>query len=86
MLDSKIIERRVLWCSCPESFPSPHSTVACGRADRANSREIRYPNGEGIPEAFDFPGFRVALAIASLPEMTFESWRVFLGHCTGVLG
>jgi hypothetical protein len=44
------------------------------------------PIGEGIPEAFDFPGFRVALAIASLPGMTFESWRVFLGHCTGVLG
>ena len=34
------------------------------------------------PEAFDFPGFRVALAIASSPGMTIELCTEFLGHHT----
>jgi len=32
----------------------------------------RHAGESGHPEAFDFPGFRVALAIASLPGMTIE--------------
>jgi hypothetical protein len=34
--------------------------------------QVRHSRGSGNPEAFDFPGFRVALAIASLPGMTIE--------------
>ena len=33
----------------------------------------RHARERGQPEAFDFPGFRVALAIASLPGTTFEN-------------
>jgi hypothetical protein len=33
------------------------------------------PAKSGHPEAFDFPGFRVALATASLPGMTIELCR-----------
>ena len=32
----------------------------------------RHARKSGHPETFDFPGFRVALAIASLPGMTIE--------------
>ena len=31
-------------------------------------------------KVFDFPGFRVALAIASLPGMTFELSNELLAH------
>jgi hypothetical protein len=34
--------------------------------------------------AFEIPGFRVALAIASLPGMTIELYREFLSHHTRV--
>jgi hypothetical protein len=34
------------------------------------------------PEVFEIPGFRVALAIASLPGMTFELRCEFLGGNT----
>ena len=36
----------------------------------------------GYPEVFDFPGFRVALAIASLPGMTPELFNGFREHHT----
>ena len=34
----------------------------------------------GNPEVFDFPGFRVALAIASLPGMTPKLFNGFQEH------
>jgi hypothetical protein len=34
--------------------------------------------------AFEIPGFRVALAIASLPGMTIELYREFLSHHTSL--
>jgi len=37
----------------------------------------------GNPEAFDFPGFRVALAIASLPGMTIELCNELQKHYPG---
>ena len=39
----------------------------------------------GHPEAFDYPGFRVALAIASLPGMTIELCNELLRHHTGLI-
>jgi hypothetical protein len=36
----------------------------------------------GHPEIFEIPGFRVALAIASLPGMTIELFNEFLRHHT----
>ncbi|HEY6366395.1 MAG TPA: hypothetical protein VI585_16540, partial [Candidatus Binatia bacterium] len=37
----------------------------------------RHTRESGYPEVFDFPGFRVALAIASLPGMTTELFKDF---------
>jgi hypothetical protein len=37
------------------------------------------------PETFENPGFRVALAIASLPGMTFEICSELLFHDTTLL-
>jgi hypothetical protein len=47
---------------------------------------IRHSRGSGNPEAFDFPGFRVALAIASLPGMTIKLCNELLRHDTRVAG
>src|SRR5262245_10342684 len=38
----------------------------------------RHTRESGYPEAFNFPGFRVALAIASLPGMTPKREKTFL--------
>jgi hypothetical protein len=43
----------------------------------------RHAREKGHPEAFDFPGFRVALAIASLPGMTSELCRELQGQEPG---
>ncbi len=37
----------------------------------------RHTRESGYPEVFDFPGFRVALAIASLPGMTPKLFKGF---------
>src|ERR687891_2882222 len=42
----------------------------------------RHARESGHPEEFAFPGFRVALAIASLPGMTIELCRELQGHHT----
>jgi len=39
-------------------------------AQKLRARPDRHTRESGYPEVFDFPGFRVALAIASLPGMT----------------
>ena len=44
----------------------------------------RHTGGSRRPEAVEIPGFRVALAIASLPGMTSELFREFLSHHTRV--
>jgi hypothetical protein len=45
----------------------------------------RHTGGSRYPDAFEIPGFRVALAIASLPGMTIELFREFLSHHTSPL-
>ena len=42
----------------------------------------RHTGGGRYPDAFKIPGFRVALAIASLPGMTIELYCEFLSHHT----
>lgn len=42
----------------------------------------RHTRESGHPEVFDFPGFRVALVIASLPRMTVELFNGFWKHDT----
>jgi hypothetical protein len=42
----------------------------------------RHTGGRRYPDALEIPGFRVALAIASLPGMTIELFREFLSHHT----
>jgi hypothetical protein len=42
----------------------------------------RHTRESGYPEVFDFPGFRVALAIASLPRMTLKLFNGFREHHT----
>jgi hypothetical protein len=37
----------------------------------------RHTRESGYPEGFDFPGFRVALAVASLPGMTTDFFNGF---------
>jgi hypothetical protein len=44
----------------------------------------RHTRESGYPEVFDFPGFRVALAIASLPGMTLKLFNGFQEHYTGL--
>ena len=45
-------------------------------------RVPRHSRGRGNPEVLRSPGFRVALAIASLPGMTFELCCEFQFHDT----
>jgi hypothetical protein len=40
----------------------------------------RHARESGHPEVFEIPGFRVALAIASLPGMTLELGSELQGH------
>jgi hypothetical protein len=40
--------------------------------DKVPMLEVRHTRESGYPEVFEIPGFRVALAIASLPGMTSE--------------
>jgi hypothetical protein len=42
----------------------------------------RHTGGGRYPDAFEIPGFRVALAIASLPGMTIELCRELLRQDT----
>ena len=42
----------------------------------------RHTGGSRYPDAFEIPGFRVALAIASLPGMTIELCCEFLSQDT----
>jgi hypothetical protein len=44
----------------------------------------RHTRESGYPEVFDFPGFRVALAIASLPGMTPKLFNGFPEHHNSV--
>ena len=44
----------------------------------------RHTRESGYPEVFEFPGFRVALAIASLPGMTHKLFNEFGGHHTSL--
>ena len=48
--------------------------VSCVRSllKKSCGSPSRHARESGHPDAIDFPGFRVALAIASLPGMTFE--------------
>jgi hypothetical protein len=43
---------------------------------------VRHSRESGNPEAFEFLGFRVALAIASLPGMTIELCKELQIHHT----
>ena len=45
----------------------------------------RHTGGSRYPDAFEIPGFRVALAIASLPGMTIELCCEFLSQDTSYL-
>src|SRR5918996_5183787 len=42
----------------------------------------RHTRGSGHPEVFEVPGFRLALAIASLAGMTFELFNELKKHHT----
>ena len=44
----------------------------------------RHTGGSRYPDAFEIPGFRVALAIASLPGMTIELCCEFLSQDTSL--
>ena len=47
--------------------------MSCSQRARKNSASAyRHTRESGYPEFLDFPGFRVALAIAGLPGMTIE--------------
>jgi hypothetical protein len=58
--------------------------VCCPRSSQ--KKLVLFPNRHAResrhPEAFGFPGFRVAPAIASLPAMTIPLCDEFLGHQT----
>jgi hypothetical protein len=46
------------------------------------SARFRHSRENGNPEVFEIAGFRVALAIASLPGMTREEYAVNFGSKT----
>jgi hypothetical protein len=45
----------------------------------------RHARESGHPEVFEIPGFRVALAIASLPGMTLKLFNGFRKHHTSTV-
>jgi hypothetical protein len=49
---------------------------------KKSERLHRHARESGHPEVPGFPGFRLALAIASLAGMTFEIFNVLLGQDT----
>src|SRR5262247_4722289 len=79
-LRSKEIRKRcdVTWNGKLNSRSKPVSRNESSPSRSA--RAHRHTRESGYPEVFEFPGFRVALAIASLPGMTPKILNRFREH------